>query len=245
MKDYLQHFDRGNPLHAAWFNAVIDALAKADPEALAKGSELDDLWRSAGLSSAPIRQTQIKEKITEWKTLVKALNLSQPDASTCQSACIAMAVGDRNIQGIRQKLLQISPGAAGSPDAMGDVIMGYKVKYEFVRDASLRDVIGWLKAGELLITHGWFTRSGHVICLDGVKEVDNKVSFNVKDPWSEFNAPRWKYDGSSKFYDGFYSELCIYAACVASSSAYDAEKIYNRRRVDRSQKAMWVHRIKP
>lgn len=245
MKDYLKQFNKENPLHAAWFNAVIDRLAKVDPMALRDGSELDDLWRSANPTHAPIKQTQVKENLSEWRTAIKALNLSQPDAYTCQSACIAMAVGDKNIYGIRKKLLEISPDAPGSTAAMGEVIKGYRVKYKFDDNASLTKVYAWLKAGEFLITHGWFTRSGHVICLDGLRMNRGAYWVDVKDPWSEFDAPAWRYNRSVKFYDGYYSELCIYAACVASRSAYDAEKIYNRKYVDRSQGGMWVHRVIP
>ena len=53
----------------------------------------------------------------EWKTAVHALNLSQPDASTCQSACIAMAVGDKDVLGVRRKLNRL-PGAAGDTTNM-------------------------------------------------------------------------------------------------------------------------------
>lgn len=240
MKDYLQRFDPKNPLHVAWFNAVIDRLNKVDPGALKDGSSLDDLWRSATETKAPV-----KVSVSEWKTLINAINISQPDAVTCQSACIGMAVGDRSVEGIRRKLLATGL-SAGSPTAMARVIQSYKVKYKYEGDASLNEVFGWLKAGEFLITHGWFTPSGHVICLDGLKsgpQARNQI--NVKDPWSEFNAPKWRYDSSVKFYDGFYSELCIYAACVAGSSCYDAERVYNKGYVDRSQGGMWVHRIMP
>lgn len=179
---------------------------------------------------------------TQWVTGVKALNLSQPDGSTCQAACIGMAVGDSNVMGIRRKLL--AKGEAGSPSVMGAVIREYGRPYKYESDASLSDVYEWLKAGEFLITHGWFTGSGHVICLDGLKLNANKsYSLDVKDPWSEFNARAWKYDKTSKFYDGFYSDLCIYAACVAGASATDALRVYNTGKVDINRGGMWVHRF--
>lgn len=246
VKDHLKQFDKENPLHIAWFNAVLDRLNSLDPKALLPGSELDDMWRCANLTTPPEPDFHVKSEINEWKTLVKALNLSQPDAVTCQSACIGMAVGDKSIHAIRQKL--VSTGmAAGSPAAMGTVIRSYNVKYKFDGDASLNNVFEWLKAGELLITHGWFTGSGHVICLDGLMIPSKKSRYlvNVKDPWSEFDAPSWNYNKSSKFYDGFYSELCIYAACVAGTSVGSASAVYQRGYVDRSQRGMWVHRIIP
>lgn len=244
MKDYLQRFDSTNPLHISWFNAVIDQLNKADPGALKDGSCLDDMWRAATGTKAPIEKP--RQEVGEWESLVKALNLSQPDSVTCQSTCIAMAVGDRNIYGIRQKLINTGL-SAGDPAAMLKVIQSYNVKYEYDGNASLNNVFDWLKAGEFLITHGWFTGSGHVICLDGLRKSKSsaRYSVNVKDPWSEFNATKWTYDGSSKFYDGFYSELCIYAACVAGASCYDAANVYKADYVDRSRPGMYVHRIIP
>jgi len=181
-------------------------------------------------------------EVVEWGTRINALNISQPDEVTCQAACIAMAVRDRDVQKIRRRLLQF--GNAGDPAVMGRVIREYKVPYQYVGNASLNDCYGWLQAGELLITHGWFTGSGHVICLDGLRRnPGGRYSLNVKDPWSEFNAPAWLYNLGSKFYDGYYSDLCIYASCVASASVLDARRIYRAGRVVAGQKAMWVHRF--
>lgn len=207
------------------------------------------------VTSAPAVQVQqspispaavVKTEATQWKTRVQALNLSQPDASTCQAACIAMAVGDKNIAGIRKKLT--AQGVAGDPAVMGRVIRAYKnVKYIYDANASLEKVCEWLKQGELLITHGWFTNSGHVIILDGLVQnpATKGYSFDVKDPWSEFDGHSWSYNKSSKFFDGFYGEHIIYAACVAGSSARDAAAIYKARKLDRKKGGMWVHRFLP
>lgn len=183
--------------------------------------------------------------IQEWSTKVQALKLSQPDAATCQAACIAMAVRDPDIMGVRRRLQQI--GVAGDPAVMGRVIRDYKVPYQYEGSASLKQVYQWLRDGELLITHGWFTASGHVIVLDGLRfdEPSGRYLLNVADPWSEFDAPSWAYRSSSKFYDGFYSELCIFAACVAGGSVSHARDLYRAGRVNRDQRAMWVHRIQP
>lgn len=182
----------------------------------------------------------------EWKTSVHALNLSQPDAQTCQSACIAMAVGDKNVLGIRRKLDKL-PGAAGSTTNMGTVIKSYVGKrYVYNGNASLQEIISYLKGGELLITHGYFTGSGHVIVLDGFKDPSNGPDlFNVKDPWSEFDGPSWSYNNPGvQFYDGFYSAHTVYAACVVGASVWDAARQY-KAPLDYNAKGAWVHRIMP
>jgi len=179
----------------------------------------------------------------QWVTQIKAINLSQPDASTCQAACIGMAVGDRDVMGIRRRLL--ARGSAGSTTVMASVIREYGRPYALDQDASLAKCYQWLKAGEFLITHGWFTGSGHVICLDGLKAASEpgRYAFDVKDPWSEFNVRTWRYDLGSKFFDGFYSDLLIYATCVAGTSAAAAQSTYRQGRVDAYKGGMWVHRF--
>ena len=182
----------------------------------------------------------------EWKTQVHALNLSQPDGRTCQSACIAMAVGRPDIYDIRSQL--VMRGDPGSPATMGQVLRGYlKDRYIFNESASMEDMVQYLRNGEFLITHGWFTDSGHVICLDGLTERENKTPlFSVKDPWSEFDGPSWTYNAPSiKFFDGNYSSQIIYAACVEGCSRSHAAALYHRNKVDRQRKQAWVHRILP
>jgi hypothetical protein len=189
----------------------------------------------------------VKADASQWKARVSALNLSQPNASTCQAACIAMAVSDKNIIGIRNKLIATGR-SAGDPSAMAQVIRTYKnVNYVYDGDASLEKVYGWLKEGELLITHGWFTVSGHVIILDGLVQnpASKNYSLDVKDPWSEFDGPSWSYNKTSKFFDGFYSENIIYAACVAGTSAINAASVYRSKALNRKRGGMWVHRFKP
>ena len=197
-----------------------------------------------GASTPPA--TALKADAGKWKTRVQALNLSQPDASTCQAACIAMAVGDKNITGIRKKLLAL--GDAGNPFVMSKMILqNYSVNYIFEPDATLEKVCEWLKEGELLITHGWFTGSGHVIILDGLVQnpATKGYSFDVKDPWSEFDGASWSYNKTSKFFDGFYSEHVIYAACVAGASVSDAAAVYRSKQLNRQKGGMWIHRFQP
>lgn len=194
---------------------------------------------------------------TAYRTAVRAMNISQPDAYTCQAACIGMAISDPDVRKIRAGLdriaVEMSSRSRGVHSAGSTSVMGAYLKskigdrYEFDIDASLHEMKSWLQNGEFLITHGWFTGSGHVICLDGI-EVDSRTMsfrFDVKDPWSEFNAPAWAYNINKNFYDGYYSSYCIYAACVASASVSDAARIYRSKQIDPSRRGAWVHRIKP
>lgn len=173
--------------------------------------------------------------------------LSQPDSVTCQATCICMATGSRDIAGTRRRLLE--GGQAGDPANMGRLLKEvFSQRYSFTPIASLLEVREWLKNGEFLITHGWFTQSGHVICLDGVELDDSTLSYrlNVKDPWSEFDFKSWLYNKPSvTVFDGYYSSYGIYAACVKGSSPAHASWLYKRGELDSSLKGMWVHRIRP
>lgn len=239
---YAAHTDSNNSQHLAFWDGLEKKLTPEQKALYGEGGELRETWvRESELRPAD----QVKSEARSWSTKVKALKLSQPNASTCQAACIAMATGDPDILDIRRRLVQV--GTAGDPAVMSKVIKEYdNVGYSYTANASLDEVYTWLKEGELLITHGWFTNSGHVIILDGLfwDAKSGKYWVNVADPWSEFAAAAWKYPSPNvKFYDGYYSEGCIYAACVAGQSASDAKRVYQGGRVDRSARGMWVHRI--
>lgn len=146
--------------------------------------------------------------------------------------------------GIRAQL--ISHGQAGDPHNMGR-FMRAKIgdRYSFMGNASLYDAEQALKAGAFCIVHGWFTKQGHVIGLDGLEEDGNGDRFNVKDPWSEFSFAPWDYNKGSLGFDGFYSARGIYAACVAGQSYSHAAQVYRNGELDSGKRGMWLHIIKP
>jgi hypothetical protein len=181
------------------------------------------------------------EQVAEAKGI-----LSQPNAYTCQSTCIAMATGRTDIMQIRAELEAI--GEPGDPGVMGVLLKKeFGDRYIFDDNACLSEVREWLRAGEFLISHIWASDSGHVICLDGVT-IDPKTlgyKFSVKDPYGEFDFSSWSYDSSTvDSFDGDYSSYGIYAAGVAGQSKSDSIAIYQKRELDSMRKGMWAHRIK-
>jgi hypothetical protein len=182
------------------------------------------------------------EQVAEAKGI-----LSQPNAYTCQSTCIAMATGRTDIMQIRAELEAI--GEPGDPAVMGALLKKeFGDRYIFDDNASLSEVREWLRAGEFLISHFWFSDAGHVICLDGVT-IDPKTlgyKFSVKDPYGEFDFSSWSYDSSTvDSFDGDYSSYGIYAAGVAGQSKSDSIAIYQKRELDSMRKGAWIHRILP
>jgi hypothetical protein len=198
------------------------------------------------VAPAPLAESGIfTEQVSEAKGI-----LSQPNAETCQSTCIVNSFGgtQEDILDVRSRLVAM-PGGAGDPYNMGVILTErFGDRYIFDDNACLSEIREWLRAGEFLITHGWFTGSGHVICLDGVTIDASNLSYkiSVKDPWSEFNFGAWAYDNSSvDRYDGDYSAHGLYAAIVASVGVLDAIAIYQKRELDSMRKGAWIHRILP
>jgi hypothetical protein len=195
------------------------------------------------VAPAPAAETgTFTEQVEEARGL-----LSQPNAVTCQATCIAMATGRTDILSIRGALEAI--GNPGDPAVMGQLLeTTFGRRYIFDDNASLSEIRQWLRDGEFLITHGWFTGSGHVICLDGVTIDPDTIGYkiSVKDPWSEFSASAWAYNNPAvTSFDGDYSSRCLYAAIVAGQSVGDAAAIYARGELDSTRKGAWVHRMLP
>jgi hypothetical protein len=167
--------------------------------------------------------------------------ICQPDAKTCQAACIHAAIGGvESIADIRQALLKL--GVAGDPAVMATYLKRFfGDRYTLDMTASIDDIRNHLAKGALIIIHGYFTVSGHVICLDGLEP--NFI--HVMDPWDEFNGDPWWYPDKEESFSGEYSDRLIYAACVAGASADDAAQIYYDRELDRTRKGAWIHVIRP
>lgn len=63
--------------------------------------------------------------------------VAQPNAYTCQSACIAKVLGTTDVEGIRAALEAI--GTPGSPATMGEYLKSRVQFYKFLTSGSLED----------------------------------------------------------------------------------------------------------
>jgi GH24 family phage-related lysozyme (muramidase) len=66
--NYVSHYDPAKSHHRAWLQAVLDRLVQHEPEALAEGSELRDLWKAAVETKAT---TEIPAAVVVALPLVK------------------------------------------------------------------------------------------------------------------------------------------------------------------------------
>jgi hypothetical protein len=169
----------------------------------------------------------------------------QYDAVTCQSAAIARVIGSTNVRKIRNDLLSL--GSPGDPTVMGAYLRDRVTEYKYNGNASLNDAIAAIKAGYQLITHGYFTESGHVIGLSGW-DAEEEV-FNAEDPWFEFHFAEWSYEPwEISGDDQSYSARGIWAACVVGQGPGDAADFYGEG--DRlgpkeyAERGLWLHMVK-
>lgn len=171
----------------------------------------------------------------------------QPNAITCQSACIAQVLG----KGSESEVLEIradleSKGIPGDPSVMGDYLKDKVIAYRFLVDGSLTDAKNAIDDGCVVITHGWFTESGHTITLVGYEPDPITLSYRfiVDDPFGEFSFPNAVHFNTDSGNDVRYSSYGIYAYCVASSSYFDATEIYASKALQSSEQGAWMHIIK-
>jgi hypothetical protein len=172
--------------------------------------------------------------------------VTQPNLYDCQSTAIyAVTGGVKSIGDIRASLED--NGTPGDPANMGREIRSLidPALYEYYPAASLDDMRSFLDAGCVLVVHGYFSESGHVIVIDGRAGKD----FDVMDVFEEFDATDWIYprywSDSRKAFDGIYSDLLIYATCVAGGGFEDACNVYRDGVVESTIGGAWLHVIKP
>jgi hypothetical protein len=170
--------------------------------------------------------------------------VAQPDAYTCQSSCIAKVLGTTDVKGIRAELEAI--GTPGSPEVMGQYLKSRVQSYKFLVSGSLEDAKDALDDGCVVITHGWFSGSGHVITLVGYEADPKTLSYRfiVDDPWMEFSFPDAEFIPNSSGNDVRYSSYGVYAYCVASSSKENAAQIYAQRTLSSTGNGAWLHLVK-
>lgn len=73
-----------------------------------------------------------------------------------------------------------------SAQDLAKIVKNYGGKDNFSENATINQVKDWLAKGNPVVTHGYFTKSGHIICLVGY----DSTGFIVHDPYGE-----WYVDG--------------------------------------------------
>ena len=175
--------------------------------------------------------------------------VQQPTPDLCQSACISMVLRTTDVFGVRSELESIAlkqgTDKTGAPSVMGEYLESRVKTYNFLIDGSLSDAKKALDEGCVVITHGWFTRIGHVILLLGYEPDMDTFSyrFMVNDPYAEYDFSSGEHDLSKSGEDVRYSSYGIYATCVESYDYKDARDTYSRKELNPTLQNAWLHII--
>jgi hypothetical protein len=174
----------------------------------------------------------------------QTIYVPQPNNQLCQSACIAMALGTIDVEGIRADLLDL--GVAGDPAVMASYIKPRVRDYKLDLSGSLFEAKAAIDDGYIVIIHGWFTRPGHVVVLIGHEADPDTLSYRfiVHDPFAEYDFPNGDHDESRSGEGVRYSSFGMYATCVGSPDYEGARDLYRRKKLNSEEKNAWLHIIK-
>jgi uncharacterized protein YvpB len=129
--------------------------------------------------------------------VLKVPYLSQLDnelypLGSCNTTSIAMALAYfghpiRNTQGVQleDELNQYCDRNGLDRHVPGDlaqIVKAFGYKDDFTPAARWADVKEWIDSGNPCVVHGWFTGSGHIICIIGY----NSKGWVVNDPYGEW-----------------------------------------------------------
>lgn len=171
--------------------------------------------------------------------------IPQPNNYTCNATSVVMLAGEKDDSKVMSIYADLqyhgAPGCKYNLNAQLTHMLRGEAAVSLNVNASLDDLDAALDRGEACMTHGYFTKSGHIIVIVG----RNATGYKVLDPWSEFDGPTFSYNKGSFGYAGIYSRGLIYAACVESSSVEEAYSIYDSGWdwSNNSDKGMWLHTV--
>ncbi|MGC9502991.1 C39 family peptidase [Baaleninema sp.] len=193
-------------------------LRRTNPELLEAESDFATIWRTppqpeAVQKTKPGLAAQVNLPIPYLSQLDNANNPSGSCNVTCVAMCLAyLGHPAKNAQGqqLEDELYQYCLDynlSRHSPIDLAKLVRAYGYKDNFQPDAKWGEVKEWLASGNPIITHGWFTRSGHIVVIRGY----NDRGWVVNDPYGEWYE--WGYDthrtGEGLTYSyGMMSHVC-------------------------------------
>jgi Peptidase_C39 like family len=152
------------------------------------------------------------------------LDNNQEPTGTCNITCLAMCleflkVSRRSSSGQFEDELYEYALDHGldrhAPQDLAKIVQDYGANDAFDYHATVKNVKSWLSAGNPAVTHGWFTRSGHIVALVGYDD----TGFIVHDPNGEWSSSGYIRNDSSNNHERgkfqHYSYNLIERTCAA------------------------------
>lgn len=185
---------QGFPHQERALKRLQEQILKVRPDLLADNSDFIRIWRNQAISppsnsSASNLQPSIKLNVPFLSQLD---NVNNPYGTTSNVTSVAMCMAYfgqpiKNAQGkqLEDELFEACVNYKLDRHSPTDLqqlatIYGYQDTFQF--DAKWDDVKRWLSLGKPCITHGWFTRTGHVVTIIGY----NEKGWIVNDPYGEW-----------------------------------------------------------
>lgn len=142
-------------------------------------------------------------------------------SGSCNITCVAMALAYLGVKGNGQgrlpdqlyRYMEANNLSRHSPQDLAYLVnsrYGPGIKDDFRADRTIKDIIQALDTGKVVVVHGYFTQSGHIILIKGYDPV--KKAFICHDPWGEWyntGYDRRPSEGKDEVYSyAMISRLC-------------------------------------
>lgn len=195
---------KGEPHQEVALQLLQEQLAKKRPDLLSDSSEFMRIWRqppASSTSAKPILPPQKNGKVKLNVPYLSQLDNENNPHGSCNVTSVAMCLGyfgeplrnpntGEQLEDRMYRYMRDNGLSRHSPHDLQKLIKIYGYDDDFRPDAKWDDVKRWLDAGNPCISHGWFSRSGHIIVIIGY----NEKGWIVNDPYGEWFS--WGYDTS-------------------------------------------------
>ncbi|NJN63388.1 MAG: hypothetical protein HC795_19385 [Coleofasciculaceae cyanobacterium RL_1_1] len=194
-------------------------LRRTNPELLDTNSEFATIWRNPGGQAAaqvattkPGAPSQVNLPVPYLSQLDNVYKPQATSSLTSVAMCMAFFGRPALNQGIQleDELFQYcekSGLARQSPHDLTKLIQAYGYNDRFDPKASWSAVKDWLAAGNPIITHGWFTKAGHIVVIRGY----SNEGWIVNDPRGQWFE--WGYNTSVSGQNLVYSYGMMQHVC--------------------------------
>lgn len=176
---------QGEPHQQKAVQRLEELIKQHRPELLSEQSEFLKLWRQ------PSQPSTVRLNVPYLSQLD---NVNNPHGS-CNVTSVSMCMGyfghplrnpntGEQLEDELYRFMLDHGLSRHSPHDLQKVLKLYGYEDDFRPDAKWDDVKKWLEGGNPCISHGWFTRSGHIVTLIGY----NEKGWLVNDPYGEWSS---------------------------------------------------------
>lgn len=215
-----QRVPDGTLLNVQSYYAVADHIKVALLEKFFKGRNTWFVYQKHAVilkNGNIVCPAEVKLKVPYKSQLDNADN----PYGSCNTTSVAMTLSyfgvtsnnpDEQLEDELQDWLEARGLDRHEPTHLAQAVEAYGCHDNFKTNATIQEVKEWLVQGNPAIVHGYFTASGHVVCLIGY----NSQGLIVNDPYGEYYADG--YDTSASGSGLVYSYDMIQNTCMSDGN---------------------------